>query len=286
MTVDRKDFFLSPEGHRPRQSARCRFAGSIILCLNLALARIAVADADAAPPAASASATDLVSQPLRPRRGELWAAATLEANLSHHRGGSRALAPDVAYGITDETSLSIAHSTRSIARIGSPAGLCLEVCDTRPDYTVNALAYHQLLRRSGLQLYAEGGVLLRDPDPWKPAALVGAAARWQRGRFAIDAAPYLQIGLANTDQGNRHRLVVPVRAWVQPTCRWALGLHTGVEGELAVFADAYHVPLAALITAAASSWLHVSLEAGFSSLFGPLNTASRRFASLSLELRL
>lgn len=250
------------------------------------LARPAVADPAAETTASPASATDLVSQPLRPRRHQLWIAAALEADLSHNRGGSRAFAPDLSYGITDDTSLSIAHSARSIARIGSPAGLCYEACDFRPAYTVNALAYHAVLRRRGLQLYAEGGFLLRDTDPWKPAALLGAAARWQHGRFAVDAAPYLQLGLASTDQGNRHRLVVPLRAWIQPTCRWALGLHSGVEGELAVFSDAYHIPLAALVTASAASRLRVSLEVGFSSLLGPLNTGSRRFASLAFELRL
>lgn len=231
-------------------------------------------------------ATDLVTSSLRPERGELWAALSYEADLSHNRGGSRALAPDVSYGITDDLSVSLAHSARSIARIGSPAGWCVELCDYRPAYTVNALAAYALGKRDGGQLFAQGGLLVRDTDPWKPAALVGAAGRWQRGRFAVDAAPYLQLGLANTDQGNRHRLVVPVRAWVQPTCRWSLGLHTGVEGELEVFADAYHVPFAGLVTAAATSWLRLSLEVGFSSLGGPLNTASRRFASLALELRL
>ena len=264
------------------------------MSLSLALPRLAAADAAPdvpasahdAPTAATADATDLVSQPLHPRRGQLWIAATIEADLSHNRGGSRAIAPDLAYGITDETSLSLAHSARSIARIGSPAGLCYEACDYRPEYTVNALAHHALLRRPGLQLYAAGGFLLRDTDPWKPAALVGAAARWQRPRFPVETAPYLQLGLANTDQGNRHRLVVPVRAWVQPTCRWAIGLHTGIEGELAVFSDAYHGPFAGLVTAAPTPWLQVSLEAGFSSLLGPLNTASRRFVSLSLELHL
>ncbi len=245
------------------------------------------AAADVAPAATvTADATDLVSQPLRPRRGELWLDATIDFDISHNRGGSRAFSPDASFGITDETSISIAHSARSIARIGHPGGVCYEMCDFRPKYTVNALAHHLLLSRPGLQLYAQAGLLIRDTDPWKPASLTGAAARWQRGRFAIDSAPYLQLGLANTDQGNRHRLVVPLRFWVQPTCRWALGILTGVEGELAVFSDAYHLPFAALLTTQLTSWLQLSLEVGFSTLGGPLNTASRRFGSLSLETRL
>lgn len=247
---------------------------------------IAAVSASSAARADSEPATDLVSRPLRPLRGQLWASLTYEADLSHNRGGSRALAPDVSYGVTDDLSVTLSHSARSIARIGSPAGLCLEVCDYRPDYTGNLLAAYAVLRRPGLQLHAQTGLLLRDTSPSKPAALLGAAARWQRGRFAIDSSPYLQLGLANTDRGNRHRLVVPFTFSVQPTCRWSLGLHTGVEGELAVFSDAYHVPFAALVTAAAAPWLHITVEAGFSSIGGPLNTASRRYASLSLGLLL
>ena len=142
------------------------------------------------------------------------------------------------------------------------------------------------VRRPGLQLYAQAGLLLRDTDPWKPASLTGLAARWQRGRFAVDAAPYLQLGLASTDQGNRHRVVAPLRLWLQPTCRWALGLSSGVEGELAVFADAYRVPFSGLVSTQLTSWLQLSAEVGFSSLGGPLNTASRRYGSITLETRL
>lgn len=240
-------------------------------------------------------ATDIVSASLYPRRGEWRVSLTLDLDLSGHRGGSRALSPDASWGITDETSLTLAHSARSIARIGHPGGACISSCDFRPSYTVNALVHHALLQPerstqrsapSSFQLYLAGGFLLRDTDPWKPAALGGASLRWHRGRFAVDAEPYLQLGIANTDRGNRHRLVVPLRLWLQPTCRWALGLFSGVEGELAVFSDAYHVPLALLASTRITSSLSLSLSAGLSTFGGPLNTATRRFAALTLETAL
>lgn len=240
-------------------------------------------------------ATDIVSASLYPRRDEWRISLTLDLDMSGHRGGSRALSPDASWGITDETSLTLAHSARSIARIGHPGGACLSSCDFRPSYTVNALVHHALLQPeratqrsapSAFQLYLAGGLLLRDTDPWKPAALLGTSLRWHHGRFAVDAEPYLQLGIANTDRGNRHRLVVPIRLWLQPTCRWALGLFSGVEGELTVFSDAYHVPLALLASTRITPTLTLSVSAGLSTFGGPLNTATRRFAALTLETSL
>jgi hypothetical protein len=238
------------------------------------------------PAAADAPPDDIVGLPARPQRGELWLDATLEVNLSHQRGGSQAIAPDVSWGITDRTAISIAHSARSIARIDDIGGLCFRTCEERPRYAVGLMAKHGLVATSTIDLSLQGGWLVRDLDPWKPALLLGGGAHWQRGRWAASTTPYLQLGVANTEQGNRHRAVVPVRFSMQPTCKWAVGLHTGIEGELAVFSDAYHVPLAAQVTARLSQQMLVTIEAGFSSLFGPQNTGNRRFATLSLETRL
>ncbi|MEZ4364327.1 MAG: hypothetical protein R3B48_29400 [Kofleriaceae bacterium] len=235
---------------------------------------------------ATAEPDDLVGLRPRPQRGELWLDTTLELNLSHQRGGSRAIAPDLWWGLSDQTSLGIAHSARSLARIDDLGGLCVLDCAERPRYAVAALVKHGLFETARLDVALQAGALLRDVDPWKPALLVGAAARWRRGRVALSATPYLQLGVANTDLGNRHRVVVPLRATVQPTCGWALGVHTGVEGELAVLRDAYHVPLAASTSARLSERLVVTAEAGFASLLGPQNTGYRSLLTVSLEARL
>jgi hypothetical protein len=251
-------------------------------------------------PATAEPATDLVSAPLRPGRHQLWLALGYQLDLSTSRGGARAVAPDVTWGLTEEMSLALAHSARSIARIDHPGGLCVEDCGQRPRYTAALLLQRHLLGPrpaappaapaaargpGGLQLDAQAGLLLRDTDPWKPALLLGVTGRWQLGRFGVESAPYLQLGLANRDQGNRHQLVVPLIALVQPTCRWALGVHSGVHGELAVLADAYHVPMALVVRAQLTSWLRLSVEGGLASLGGPQNNSRRRFAALTLDVQ-
>jgi hypothetical protein len=293
---------MSPPGPRSALTALALAALALAALALAALALLALArpaPAAAEPSLADEPATDLVTAPLRPARHHLWVALGYELDLSSSRGGSRALAPDLTLGLTDDVSLALAHSARSIARIDHPGGLCVTDCDQRPSYAAGLLLQHRLIEarpaagagqpaaaRPGLAVDAQVGLLLRDPDPAKPALLLGAVARWQRGRFAVESAPYLQLGLANRDAGNRHRLVIPLRALVQPTCRWAVGLHSGVNGELAVFGDAYHVPFAFVVRARPLPWLHLSLEGGLASLGGPQNNSRRRFAALTLETRL
>jgi hypothetical protein len=251
-------------------------AVALVACLTLAQA----------PRRAAAEPDDIVGLAPRPSRGQLWLDATVELNLSRQRGGSRAIAPDVWWGVTDRTTVAIAHSARSVARIDDVGGLCVASCDERPRYAVAALLRHRLLARAGWDLGAQAGWLVRDLSPWKPAVLLGATARRQRGRFAVATSPYLQLGVANTDRGNRARLVAPLYLAVQPTCRWSLGLKTGVDGELAVLRDGYRVPVTAEVTARLHAQLLLTVEAGFGSLLGPQNTGFRSLASVSLQARL
>lgn len=229
-------------------------------------------------------ASDLVGASQQPRRGELWLALGWEKDLSERIRGNSALTPELTWGLTDRLALSWTHSSASIARIGRTGGICLDGCDERPEYAGALLAQLRLVSGTA-ELALLAGTMVRDPSPWKVAALAGARARWSRGRLGADATAYLQLGLTNTDLGNRHRLVMMVRGWLQPTCRWALGLGSGVEGELAVFADGHHIPLLTAVRARLSSRLVAHASAGFSSLLGPQNTIRTRYAALTLELR-
>lgn len=231
-----------------------------------------------------AVATDLVSASQQPERGELWISLGWEKDLSERIRGNSAVAPDLTLGLTDRLSLSWTHSSTSIARIGRTGGICLEGCQERPEYAGALLAQLELASGTG-EVALLAGALIRDPSPWKVAALAGARARWSRGRLGVDGTAYVQLGLSNTDLGNRHRLVVLVRGWLQPTCRWSLGLGTGVDGELAVFTDGHHIPLIGAVRARLTSRLVAHASAGFSSLLGPQNTIRTRYAALALELR-
>ena len=230
-------------------------------------------------------AEDLVGRRLQPRDGELWLGVSLELDSSQQRAGSVAVAPDLRWGLDDDTTVALTHSSASIARIGKIGGLCLTACEHRPGYAVAALLQRRLVAAARLELSALAGGLVRDVGPWKPAALAGASARWHRGRFGIEGTAYLQLGLANAEQGNRHRVVFAARVWVQPTCRWALGLHSGAEGELEVFTEAYHVPVVALLATQLSPRVTLTGEIGLPRLLGPQNTARDRHATLAVELR-
>ena len=125
-------------------------------------------------------------------------------------------------------------------------------------------------------------LLLRDLDPVKPAVTLGATARWHRGAFAIAADPYLQLGLANRDQGNHAQLWLPVYLELALACRWELALHTGWSSELLTIRDDWHIPLGLAARVTATRFLDVAVEAGFATIGGPQNNVKQRAAMLTV----
>jgi hypothetical protein len=119
-------------------------------------------------------------------------------------------------------------------------------------------------------------LLIRALEPFKPAVTVGAQLRWTRGRLAVATDPYLQLGLANRDQGNRAALMLPLTVTVQPTARWAVWAQTGWDAELAVWRDGYHIPLGAGLRVRATEHLDLAVGGGFTSVLGQQDTATRR----------
>jgi len=97
--------------------------------------------------------------------------------------------------------------------------------------------------------------------------------------------PYVRLGLYNTSSGNRAGLVLPVELAIQPTCRWALELWTGVNGDFASFTDAYRVPIVAMTELRLPAGVELGGGFGFHSLLGPLNTAKDRTLFVSIGWR-
>jgi hypothetical protein len=128
-------------------------------------------------------------------------------------------------------------------------------------------------------------LLVRDVDPWKPAVTLGALARWSRGAFSITGDPYLQLGLANRDRGNRAELVLPVELAARVGVRWQLELRTGYTSELVNWRDGYHVPLWTGASIDASAHLQVGAALGFYSLIGPQGTPKERALFVTLGWR-
>ena len=239
--------------------------------------------------AAHAEPTDLVARPLVLGAGQAELALTAELNLQTGEiARPLSFAPDAWYGVTSRLTVGVIHSSASLEQIQPGATFCVQ--------TLDIAGCDHLYRGTGIDVLwsARGGALavaphfravLRDVDPAKPALTLGALVRWQRGRFAVEGDPYLRVGVANTSQGNRTALWLPVEFELQPTCRWMIGFETGWNSDLAVWRDGYYVPAALEVRARATRHLDVGATFGFSSAFGPQATAKQRVLFLRVGWR-
>jgi hypothetical protein len=254
-----------------------------------AAARVLVLAALAAAPAPVAAAPDdVVARPLVLDRGEVEASLALEVELGiRHVGAPMSLAPDVAVGVHRDVTIGIVHSARGLSQIDAGRGLCWRGdehgCDRAYDNA--ALDVRWSLQRGALTVAARSRFIIRSFDPWRPRLGLGAVARWSRSRFGITADPSLSLGLASRERGNRAALDVPLWLAVQPTCRWAVHLRTGVHGTLATFGDAYEIPVGLGVTAVPHRRVDVAVEAAFQRLLGPLNDVKSRAMWLAVTVR-
>jgi hypothetical protein len=204
---------------------------------------------------------------------------TVEARLvAGSDARSLSLSPDVWIGLTPRLTVGIVHSSEALDRVEPGASVCV---------VTDELGCTRRYHGGGLDaryavsdwLAPRARLLLRDTSPFKPAATVGALARWDHGRVAVEGDPYLQLGLANTDRGNRAALVLPLYVGYGPV--W---LETGYVSDLAVYRDGYHVPLAAGFRLVLRD-VALSFGGGFTSLLGPQNNVKQRELFVALTTR-
>lgn len=239
---------------------------------------------------AGAAPTDLVARRLVLDAGQVEAALVGEVNLYPGEiAHPLSLAPDVWYGVTSRWTVGVIDSDPSVDQILPGATLCVQT-------GVNGSGCSRVYRGSGIDVLwsARDGALavaphvralVRDVDPVKPAVTVGAAVRWQRGRFAVSGDPYVRIGLANRGAGNRTTLVLPVTFEIQPTCRWAVGVETGWNSDVAVWRDGWYVPVAVEARVRATANIDVGATFGLSSAYGPQATSKKRVLFLRVAWR-
>ncbi len=209
-------------------------------------------------------------------RGELYARLVTEVDLSprtHLRPMS--LAPDLWFGVTDALTVGVIHSETSVDRIAAGSSFCVRELAT---------SCSGIYRGGGLDVRVRwtprvtwhARALLRDLDPVKPAITAGALIRWDRGQAFVASDPYLRIGLGNREAGNREALVVPVWIGRRLGDRAELSLHTGIDGDLAVWRDGCHVPIGVRFVVTPARAIELGVEGGFTSLLGPQNTLGQR----------
>jgi hypothetical protein len=241
----------------------------------------------AAPSSASAgaSASDLLTRGLVLDPGEVIAQVAIElGGAAGQLARPLAIAPDAWIGVTPRLTIGLVHSNASLDQIDARASFCFHgdarSCDRV--YRGSGVDVRWSWRAGPLAVALRGRLLLRDVDPWKPAVTVGALARWTRGDYAITSDPYLRLGLANRDRGNRAALVVPIWLAIQPAYRWLVAIHTGWDAELAILHDGWHIPLALEVVTRVTDHLDLGLAAGFPHLGGPQNNLAERAISVTL----
>lgn len=220
------------------------------------------------------------ADPLVLARDQIHAVVTSEIELApRHFAKPISFAPDVWFGVTSRLTVGLIHSNASVSRIERAASFCFEHhviygCDRT--YHNAGLDVRYAWRTGPIAVAPRGRFLIRDVDPWKPAITAGALVRWERGILALTGDPYLRLGIANTDKGNRTALFVPVVFSVAPIERLRVALHTGYDSDLAVWHDGFHIPLALSTRGKLTDSVEIGVLGGFTSALGPQDTVSRR----------
>jgi hypothetical protein len=229
-----------------------------------------------------AHADDLVLAP-----GQVAASLSIEANLAPSNvGRPLSLAPDAWWGVAPRWTVGLIHSFTSLDRIEAGSSFCVRNSTLGCDavYHGSGVDVRWLAVSGDVAVAPRVRFLVRDLDPWKPALTLGALARWTAGRFSVTSDPYLELGLANRDQGNRSALVVPIFLAVEPVAWASVALHTGYDSDLIVWRDGWHVPVGGIAAVRPRDDVAIALEVGFTSLLGPQNTTKDRALLLTLTL--
>jgi hypothetical protein len=241
----------------------------------------------------SAAPDDIVARPLVLAPGQIDAELVMEINwaeavpgepVSSAFGQPLSLAPDAWVGITRELTLGVIDSNQTLDHFAAGASFCANTENALED----PLGCHHTYHGSGLDalgsIYDDGRwaiaararVLVLDLYPDKPAITLGALARWHRGRLAVWGDPYLQLGLANQQDGNRAQLYLPVALSVQPTCHWAIDVRSGVNAQFADLNENWYVPGWVGSRVVVGYGVELGAAVGFPSLLGPQNNVKQR----------
>lgn len=220
---------------------------------------------------AAANSDDIIGRDITLDAGELEAQLTLATNLRPRRFGEpTSISPDAWFGVTDALTVGVVHSARSLDEIDADRPLCTSDCQA--DYRGGLDARYEVHRYVAPRVR----LLVRDTDPWKPAVTVGALVHYTKGRFALTTDPYLRLGLANRDLGNRATLLLPLQLAMQPTCKWMIALRVGYDGALAVARDGWRGQLGAVAGVHPIEPLELTIELGFRTAFGPVQDGRER----------
>ncbi|HEY1817879.1 MAG TPA: hypothetical protein VGG74_36305 [Kofleriaceae bacterium] len=217
-------------------------------------------------------------------KGKLLLDAFLEMNLSSGEAFKPvSLSPDLWYGLTDDLTLGLVHSTTGATGFIGNAGdsLCLTGGSNGcphfyPDVGVDAR--YRLMRPLALDV----GLYVPYTDPFELAVKLGVSGRWTWNRLSLEAQPSLFIGLANRQPTtknamgaevadgptNTEQLNIPITVAYLLAPRVDVALQPGLVLPFTDTGDTWRIPLAIAVRFAATPRFGIGLAFAFLDLIG------------------
>jgi hypothetical protein len=170
----------------------------------------ATASVDGASAAGQPTGPDQLTMP----KGKLLVNAFVEINLSTDAAFKPvSISPDLWYGVTDDLTLGLVHSSIGASGVIGAAGdaLCITGSSNGCESVYPGLGIDARYRLKGAWA-VDGGLFVNDFDPFALALKLGVAGRLRVGeKVALDLQPSLFIGLTERDT-NKEVLAIPVTA--------------------------------------------------------------------------
>ncbi len=248
-----------------------------------AIGGTAVADeydgAEAAPAEAPAAPAPAPAPPpgITLAKATINIAVNLELNVSAEAVGKPvSIAPDVSYGVSDDLTVALVHSTFATTGFRAKAGGAL--CLTGKDNgcvgvynNVGAEAWYSLAR-GPLAVAAVGGFHALNLDAGFYDLKVGAKLKYTAGKVAVISQPSVLVGLTKRKVAdvatNKDTLWIPVQVTYKVSAPVTVGVGSGLKGPLQGFGDGWQVPLGFMGQYAVNKQLGVGLSWTFGALVG------------------
>ena len=152
----------------------------------------------------------------------------------------------LSYGVTNELTVFLNHTTPNGAVGAGFAGLCLggkdRGCvkangDSEFYNNTNIGAQYSLLKNNGIELSGIGALMLHSIDPMYLAIDLGVGFKYVAAPISITVSPQIAIGANKRSEGNKEMLAVPLTVAFQATPELAVFLDSGIGGPTEHFGD-------------------------------------------------
>jgi hypothetical protein len=186
--------------------------------------------------------------------------------------------PDVWYGVKDEITVGLVHSSRAVTGFvgGTDFGLCITGTENGCEgfYSNAGVEGRYHVKDGPLSVALQGGLHASDLNPFQMALKVGVMARWRKDKLVVDAAPSIFAGITARDgtamvaQSNKEIVYVPLTVLYQAHEKAAAALQTGVVIPFEATGDRWTLPLSLGVHANVTPEIFAELMFSFLSLAG------------------